>query len=157
MGLEIPAWRARNAFVSYISRPRHLSPHYLWQMHAFYRTFAFKVPWVTEVVVFSARGGIFRGRPKAKATSGAWVTLKTLLKTEAAHETLADPHLQIFWSKNKGGGAAPLPPRGPSPGSTTVKSLLHSGELWGKLTHRRCVRTETLIVDVIVRFVLETS
>lgn len=115
MGLEIPAWRARNAFVSYISRPRHLSPHYLWQMHAFYRTFAFKVPWVTEVVVFSARGGIFRGRPKAKATSGAWVTLKTLLKTEAAHETLADPHLQIFWSKNKGGGAAPPPPPGPLP------------------------------------------
>ena len=30
-------------------------------------------------------------------------------------------------------------------------------ELWGKLTHRRCVRTETLIVDVIVRFVLETG
>ena len=64
-------------------------------MHAFYRKFGFKVPSVTEVVVFSARGGMVRGRPKAKATSGAWVTIKTLLKTEAAHETVADPDLQI--------------------------------------------------------------
>ena len=97
-------------------------------MHTFYGKFGFKVPWVTEVVVFSARGGIFRGRPTAKATNGAWVTMKTLLKTEAAHETVADPDLQIFWSKNRGEG--PAPP-GPSPGSTTVKSLLHSGDLRG--------------------------
>ena len=79
-------------------------------MHTFYGKFGFKVPWVTEVEVFSARGGIFRGRPKAKATNGAWVTMKTLLKTEAAHETVADPDLQIFWSKHKGEGP---PPSGP--------------------------------------------
>ena len=97
-------------------------------MHTFYGKFGFKVPWATEVEVFSARGGIFRGRPKAKATNGAWVTTKTLLKTEAAHETVADPDLQIFWSKHRGEG--PAPP-GPSPGSTTVKSLLHSGDLRG--------------------------
>ena len=99
-------------------------------MHTFSGKFGFKVPWVTEVVVFSARGGIFRGRPKAKATNGAWVTKKTLLKTEAAHETVADPDLQIFWSKHRGEGPPPPPP-GPSPGSTTVKSLLHSGDLRG--------------------------
>ena len=99
-------------------------------MHTFYGKFGFKVPWVTEVEVFSARGGIFRGRPKAKATNGAWVTMKTLLKTEAAHETVADPDLQIFWLKHRGEGPPPPPP-GPSPGSTTVKSLLHSGDLRG--------------------------
>ena len=97
-------------------------------MHTFYGKFGFKVPWVTEVVVFSARGGIFRGRLKAKATNGAWVTMTTLLKTVAGHETVTDPDLQIFWSKNRGEGPAPL---GPSPGSTTVKSLLHSGDLRG--------------------------
>ena len=84
-------------------------------MHTFYGKFGFKVPWVTEVVVFSTRGGIFRGRPKAKATNGAWVTMKTLLKTEAAHETVADPDLQIFWSKHRGEGPPPLrtPPLDP--------------------------------------------
>ena len=76
-------------------------------MHTFYGKFGFKVQWVTEVVVFSARGGIFRGRPKAKATNGAWVTMTTLLKTEAAHETVTDPDRQIFWSKNRGEGPPP--------------------------------------------------